>query len=102
MGPTHFLREKPCGRGCKTPTRCRGLLENPGNFRARSQYPNTKRAILRSNKLFHFVLLHAGKTITHFTVTGGNEARVDLVLIQPLWLYYVALMPTSIFKPNLH
>ena len=57
---------------------------------------------LRSNKLFHFVLLHAGKIIAHFTVTGGNEAGVDLVLIQPLLLYYVALMLTSVFKPNLH
>ena len=25
----------------------------------------------------------------HFTVTGENEAGVDLVLIQPLLLYYV-------------
>ena len=25
----------------------------------------------------------------HFTVTGGNEAGVDLVLIQPFLLYYV-------------
>ena len=51
----------------------------------------------RSNKLFHFVLLHAGKIIAHFTVTGGNEAGVDLVLIQPLLLYYVSLMLTSVF-----
>ena len=28
-------------------------------------------------------------TIAHFTVTGGNEAGVDLVLIQLSLLYYV-------------
>ena len=28
-------------------------------------------------------------TIAHFTVTVGNEAGVDLVLIQPCLLYYV-------------
>ena len=27
--------------------------------------------------------------IVHFTVTGGNEAGVDLFLIQPFLLYYV-------------
>ena len=27
--------------------------------------------------------------IAHFTVTVGNEAGVDLVLIQPCLLYYV-------------
>ena len=38
--------------------------------------------------------------IAHFTVTSENEAGVDLVLIQPLLLYYVnnvVLMLTSIF-----
>ena len=43
--------------------------------------------------------------IVHFTVTGGNEARVDLVLIQPFLLCYVnhfVLMLTSIFKYNFH
>ena len=38
--------------------------------------------------------------IAHFTVTGGNEAGVDLVLIQPFLLFYVnhvVLMLTSIF-----
>ena len=38
--------------------------------------------------------------IVHFTVTGGNEAGVDLVLIQPFLLSYVnhfVLMLTSIF-----
>ena len=49
----------------------------------------------------------AGKMvrIVHFTVTAENEARVDLVLIQPFLLYYVnhvALMLTSIFKHNFH
>ena len=29
------------------------------------------------------------KLIAHFTVTVGNEAGVDLVLIQPCLLYYV-------------
>ena len=36
----------------------------------------------------------------HFSVTGENEAGVDLVLIQPLLLYYVThvvFMLTSIF-----
>ena len=40
------------------------------------------------------------RKIIHFTVTGGNEANVDLVLIQPFLLYYVnhvVLMLTSIF-----
>ena len=38
--------------------------------------------------------------IAHFTVTGGNKAGVDLVLIQPFLLCYVnhVLMLTSIFK----
>ena len=43
--------------------------------------------------------------IVHFTVTGGNEAGVDLVLIQPFLLCYVnhfVLMLTSIFKHNFH
>ena len=28
----------------------------------------------------------------HFTVTGGIEAGVDLVLLQPLLLYYVTML----------
>ena len=39
-------------------------------------------------------------SIVHFTVTGGNEAGVDLVLIQPFLLCYVnhvVLMLNSIF-----
>ena len=39
-------------------------------------------------------------TVAHFTVTDGNEAGVDLVLIQPFLLYYlnhVVLMLASIF-----
>ena len=39
-------------------------------------------------------------TIVHFTVTGGNEAGVHLVLIQPFLLYnvnHVVLMLASIF-----
>ena len=39
--------------------------------------------------------------IVHFTVTGGNEAVFDRVLIQPFFLYYiyhVVLMLTSYFK----
>ena len=38
--------------------------------------------------------------IAHFTVIGGNEAGVDLALVQPFLLYYVNhvfLMLTSIF-----
>ena len=40
------------------------------------------------------------RKIVHFTVTGGNEANVDLVLIQPFLLYYVnhvIFMLTSLF-----
>ena len=40
------------------------------------------------------------RKIIHFTVTGGYEANVDPVLIQPFLLYYVnhvVLMLTSIF-----
>ena len=43
--------------------------------------------------------------ITHFTLTGGNKAGVDLAFIQPFLLYYVNhvfLTLTSIFKQNLH
>ena len=39
-------------------------------------------------------------TIVHFTVAGGNEAGVHLVLIQPFLLYnvnHVVLMLASIF-----
>ena len=46
-----------------------------------------------------------GFAIGHFTVTGGNEARVDLVFIQPFLLSYAnhaALMLGSIFKHNFH
>ena len=35
-------------------------------------------------------------TLVHFTVAGGNEAEVDLVLI------ILILMVTSIFKHNFH
>ena len=37
--------------------------------------------------------------IAHFTDTVGNEAGVDLVLIQPFLLYYVnqVVMLTGIF-----
>ena len=41
----------------------------------------------------------------HFTLTGGNEAGVDLVLIQPCLLYYVnhvVLMLTSIFISKIY
>ena len=48
----------------------------------------------------NFVLCpQQGNTIVHFTVAGGNEAGVDLVLIQPFLLCYVnhvVLMLTSI------
>ena len=39
--------------------------------------------------------------VGHFTVTGGNEARVDLVLIQPFLLSYAndaVLKPTNGFS----
>ena len=69
----------------KTPTRCWGLLEIRVTFGPEANIQRLRELFfnLKSNKLFHFVLLHAGKTITHFTVTatGGNEAGVDLVFI---------------------
>ena len=53
------------------------------------------------NQEFECVLLQ----IAYFTVTGENEAGVDLVLIQPFPLYHgnhVVLMLNSIFKQNFH
>ena len=41
--------------------------------------------------------------IVYFTVTGGNEVRVDHVLIQPFLFYYVnqvVFMLTSLFQHN--
>ena len=52
-------------------------------------------------RLKQWQLSFFGSQIAHFTVTGENEAGVDLVLIQPFLLYYanhVVLMLTSIFK----
>ena len=49
--------------------------------------------------------MHLIPAKAHFTVTGENEAGVDLVLIQTFLLYYinnVFLMLTSIFKHNFH
>ena len=43
--------------------------------------------------------------IGHVTVTGGNEAGVDVVLIQSFLLYYVNhvfLIQTGIFEHNFH
>ena len=34
-------------------------------------------------------LCQDNKTIDYFTATSGNEAEVDLVLIQPFLLYHV-------------
>ena len=45
------------------------------------------------------------KLIAQFTVTGGNEVKVELVLKQPFlfwYVYYFVLILTSIFKQNLH
>jgi len=45
-------------------------------------------------------LIQIAKIIAYFTVKVANEAGVDLVLIQPFWLYYaklVVVMLTSIF-----
>ena len=53
------------------------------------------------NQEFESILLQ----IAHFTVTGENEAGVDLVLIQPFLLYHgnhVVLRLNSIFKQNFH
>ena len=45
-------------------------------------------------------------TIAHFTVTVGNEAGADLVLIQPCLLYYVnhvfVILNSIFLKQNLH
>ena len=41
------------------------------------------------------------RSIAHFTVTGANEAGIDLVLIRPFLLYYVnhvVVMLTIIFS----
>ena len=49
--------------------------------------------------------LFGGLKVAHFTVTGENEATVDLVLIHPFLLYYVnhvVLMLTCIFEYNFH
>ena len=51
------------------------------------------------------VFVKKKKNANSLTVTGGNEAGVFLVLIQPFLLYYVDhvfLMLTSFFKQNLH
>ena len=51
----------------------------------------------RLHRPFYFVF--SVFPIAHFTVTGENEVRVDLVLIQPFPLYYVkyvVVMLTSI------
>ena len=56
---------------------------------------------LMNLRLKQWQLSFFGSQIAHFTVTGENEAGVDLVLIQPFLLYYanhVVLMLTSIFK----
>ena len=40
------------------------------------------------------------RSTAHFTVTGANEAGVDLVLIRPFLLYYVnhdVVMLTTVF-----
>ena len=59
--------------------------------------PSVERRILQSLLLFcglmegKYALICAMDIpkIAHFTVTVGNEAGVDLVLIQPCLLYYV-------------
>ena len=46
------------------------------------------------------VMVFHAQVLDHFTVTGGNEARFDLALIQPFLLHYVNhifLMLTGIF-----
>ena len=58
--------------------------------------------VFRDSQLKSKTRLQRNRTrkIIHFTVTGGNEANVDLVLIQPFLLYYVnhvVFMLTSIF-----
>ena len=48
-----------------------------------------------------FVAYSVFLRVAHFTVTGRNEARVDLALIHLFLLYYVnlvLLMLTNIFK----
>ena len=34
-------------------------------------------------------MAHVARLIAHFTVTGANEAGVDVGLIQPSLIYYV-------------
>ena len=55
--------------------------------------------------IFWVGMCRLGLQIAHFTVTVGNEAGVDLVLIQPCLLCYVNhvfVILNSIFKQNLH
>ena len=42
------------------------------------------------------------KPVVHFTVTGANEAGVDLALIQPFPLYHVKSRFLGSFWPTLY
>ena len=73
---------------------------------ARSACDNSaSRRITAPHQNLHWIVqFHICVPIAHFTVKGGNEAGVDLVLIQPFLLYYVnhiVVMLTSSFKQNL-
>ena len=56
--------------------------------------------IIKERKFGHFLKCAYCGLIDHFTAAEGNEARVDLVLMQSFPLYYVnrvVLMLTGIF-----
>ena len=61
------------------------------------------RDITLVSDFFHYPSKLQRLNIGHFIVTGGNEAGVDIVLIQPFLLYYVNhVFQTGIFKHNFH
>ena len=77
------------------------------------QWPGNRSTSFETIQLLFLLINNSGQNIKlgkvvgfaigHFTVTGGNEARVDLVFIQPFPLSYAnhaALMLSSIFKHN--
>ena len=49
-----------------------------------------------------FACLMSTFTARAFTVTGGNEAGVDLVLIQPFLLYYIPANSHALCVSNSH
>ena len=85
-----------------TESMCRGSLKI--RFACSTSFRNFNTLKLFGNKT-KLRMLESRNWIAHFTVTVGNEAGVDLVLIQPFFLYHVnqvVVMLTSVFKQNFH